>query len=68
MKTILAFGIGAMALCYLFISMYNHTWDIMDYSEGSVYWFGSLTSLGFITGCLVRALGLDAVFDWNNPR
>lgn len=65
MKTILAFGLSAMALSYLFISMHNHTWDIMNYTEGSTYWFGSFTILGFLMGCLVRVLGLDEPFKWN---
>jgi len=65
MKTILAFGLSAMALGYLFFSMYNHTWDIMKYSGESTYWFGALTILGFLTGCLVRVLGLDEPFKWN---
>lgn len=65
MKTILAFGLGAMALSYLFISMHNHTWNIMNYTEVSTYCFGSLTLLGFVAGCLVRVLGLDEPFKWN---
>ena len=65
MKTILSFGLITMALSYLFVSMHNHTWDIMKYSVESTYWFGALTALGFIAGCLVRVLGLDEPFKWN---
>ncbi len=68
MKTILSFGLGTMAFSYLFVSMSNHTWNIMRYSQESTYWLGCLTALGFIAGCLVKVLGLDQGFNWNEPE
>ena len=59
MKTILTFGIGTTLFMYFFTSLYNHTWDIMNYSGDSVYWFGSLSAIGWIFGLLVKCLRLD---------
>lgn len=63
MKTILSFGIGTTLFMYFFISLYNHTWDIMNYSKDSVYWFGCLSATGWITGLAVKALGMDKPYN-----
>ena len=63
MKTILSFGIGITLGMYFFISLYNHTWDIMNYSGDSVYWFGCFSGLGWGLGCMVKTLGLDEPYD-----
>ena len=59
MKTVLLFGVFGTLFMYVVTSMFNHTWDIMKYSQESTYWFGALSGLCWITGCLVTALDLD---------
>ena len=63
MKTILSFGIGTTLFMYFFISLYNHTWDIMNYSGDSVFWFGCLSGLGWFAGLLVKALWVDEPYN-----
>ncbi len=59
MKTILSFGFGTTLFIYFFISLYNHTWDVMNFSQDSVYWFGSLSALGWVAGFMIKSLELD---------
>jgi hypothetical protein len=59
MKTILTLGFSTGLFAYFFISLYNKTWDIMNFSGDSVYWFGSITAIGFIAGMMISVLGLD---------
>ncbi len=59
MKTIFLFGIVGTLVMYFIVSMHNHTWDVMKYSQDSVYWFGAGIIVSFIMGLLVRATELD---------
>lgn len=63
MKTIFSFGLITTALMYLFFSFGNHSWDPMTWNVSSTYWFGCLSSLGWIVGLLVVALDMDKEYD-----
>ena len=55
MKSIIT-GIIASLFIYMVISMHNKTWDIMNYSQDSVYWFGSLIGLAWFAVWMWGAL------------
>lgn len=55
MKVLL--GILSNLFIYVMFSFYNKTWDPMNYSQDSVYWFGCLCGLCWI------AIGLWAMLN-----
>lgn len=59
MKTVISIGVGVMLFLYLIMSMYNHTWDLMNYSKDTVYWFGSLSFLGWVVPAAFRYLNQE---------
>lgn len=58
------FGILSNLFVYLMFSFYNKTWDPMNYSQDSVYWFGCLCGLFWIAAILWKSL----VSDDKGPR
>lgn len=56
MKTILALGIFGTLFMYVFVSMHNHTWDIMNYSQGSTYTFAVISGLCWAVGAMFEYL------------
>lgn len=59
MKIILLFGIITTLLMYVFFSFGNHSWNPMTWIYESIYWFGCLSTLGWIIGLLVVALEIN---------
>ena len=56
MKKILIIGSMFTFFLYLFTSMYNHTWNIMEYSNESVFIIGLLFFLGWFYLLLFKYL------------
>ena len=52
MKRILKSGIGTTAFMYLNVSLYNHTWNAMCWSQDSCIWFGLICGFGWLGGIL----------------
>lgn len=57
MKSIIV-GIIFSILLYIIVAMYNHTWDIMKFSEASTHTLGMLLFLLWIVIYLTNLLGL----------
>ena len=53
MKTIFSFGIITTLLMYMFFSFGNKSWNPMTWNVASNYWFGSLSTLGWVFGLLI---------------
>ena len=59
MKTTLRLGIFGTIFMYFMFSFFNKTWDPMQFSQNSVYWFGTLSAVCWIMGMLISVLDLD---------
>jgi len=56
MKTILSIGTFGTLFMYVFVSMWNHTWNIMNYSQGSTYTFAVISGICWIVGAMLEYL------------
>lgn len=59
MKSILIGGMFCTAFIYIIISLFNHSWNAMTWSQDSVYWFGCLSGLGWFASLMMEILDLN---------
>lgn len=59
MKSVINPAIVTAILMYIFTSMFNKTWNIMQYTQESVFVFGAVTFMGIV---------IPAMFNYLNSK
>lgn len=59
MKTSFFTWVVITTILYFFFSIWNKTWDIMEFSKESTFWFGAFSILGGVIVPMLKYLDGD---------